>query len=77
MRRVVIDAATWEKLIAVREVAELYDDKGRLVGHFHPGPERDANGNVVLPFTEEEIEELSKQKGGRPLKDILNDLSKL
>jgi hypothetical protein len=77
MTRVTIDAATFMKLVAVREDAELYDEKGRLVGYFRPGPPRDAQGNAILPFSDEEIEEMDKQTGGRPLKDILDDLSRL
>ncbi len=77
MTRVTIDAATWAKLQGVHDVAELCDEQGRVVGQFHPGPPRDADGNIIVPFSNEEIEELSKQEGGRPLKDILDDLSRL
>ena len=77
MTRVTIDAATFMKFVAVREDAELYDDKGSLVGYFRPGPPRDAQGDAILPFSEEEIAEMDKQTGGRPLKEILDDLSKL
>lgn len=77
MTRVTIDAATWAKLKDVREMVELRDEAGRVVGHFLPGPPRDANGQIIVPFSEEEIAEFGKQQGGRPLKDILNDLSKL
>ena len=77
MTKVTIDTATWEKLVGIRETTDLCDEKGRIVGRFQPGPPRDANGNIIIPLSEEEIEEASKQTGGRPLKDILNDLSKL
>jgi hypothetical protein len=77
MTRVTIDAATWAKLLAVREAVQLCDEKGRMVGIFHPGPPRDANGNVIVPISDEEIERRSQEEGGRPLKDILDDLSKL
>ena len=77
MTKVTIDIATWEKLVSIRETADLCDDKGRIVGRFQPGPPRDANGNIIIPLSEEEIEEAGKQTGGRPLKDILDDLSKL
>ena len=76
MTRVTIDAVTFEKLKDVREQAELCDEGGRIVGHFVPGPPRDAQGRIVVPFSDQEIEEMSKQSGGRPLKDILDDLSK-
>ena len=77
MTRVTIDAATFRKLLAVREDAELYDEAGRLVGYFRPGPPRDAQGKAIIPFSEEELERRSKETGGRPLKDIWDDLSKL
>ena len=77
MTKVTIDTATWEKLVGIRETTDLCDEQGRIVGRFQPGPPRDANGNIIIPLSEEEIEEASKQIGGRPLKDILNDLSKL
>jgi hypothetical protein len=77
MTKVTIDAATFDKLKDVREEAQLCDDQGRLVGYFLPGPPRDSQGKAILPFTDEELKEMSAQKGGRPLKDILSDLSKL
>lgn len=77
MTRVTIDDATVAKLKDVREMVELRDEAGRVVGHFLPGPPRDADGKIIVPFSEEELEEASKQKGGRPLKDIFDDLSKL
>ena len=78
MTRVTIDATMWAKLQALRDVAELCDEAGRIVGHFHPGPPRDANGNIIIPISEEELERRSREeRGGRPLKDILRDLEKL
>jgi hypothetical protein len=77
MTRITIDPSTVEKLKDVHEMVELRDELGRVVGHFLPGPPRDKNGNIIVPYSDEEIEELSKQNGGRPLKDILEDLSKL
>jgi hypothetical protein len=65
------------KLLGVREVVELCDQAGRLVGYFHPGPPRDANGNAIIPFSDEELQRRDQERGGRPLKDILDDLSKL
>jgi hypothetical protein len=75
MTRITIDADTVSKLKDLREMVELRDEAGRILGHFLPGPPRDANGQIIIPFSEEELDELSKQEGGRPLKDILNDLS--
>jgi hypothetical protein len=77
MTKVTIDAATVAKLKDVREMIELRDEAGRVVGHFLPGPPRDESGNIIVPFSDAELDEMAKQKGGRPLKDILNDLSKM
>jgi hypothetical protein len=77
MTRVTIDAATVAKLKDAREMVELRDDAGRIVGHFLPGPPRDANGNIIVPFSEEELDRRSQETGGRPLKDVFDDLSKL
>jgi hypothetical protein len=77
MTQITIDASTVAKLKDVREMAELRDEKGRIVGHFLPGPPRDANGNIIIPISDEEIERRSQQQGGRPLKDILRDLDNL
>jgi hypothetical protein len=77
MTRVTIDAATVARLKDVREMVELRDEAGRVVGHFLPGPPRDADGKIIVPFSEEELERRSQERGGRPLKDILSDLSKL
>jgi hypothetical protein len=76
MTRVTIDTATFMKLLGVREDAELYDEKGRLVGYFSPGPPRDAEGNAIIPISDEELERRSKEGGGRPLNTIWQDLSK-
>jgi len=77
MTRVTIDAATLAKLKDLRDMVELCDEAGRVWGHFLPGPPRDANGEIIVPFSEEELELRSQERGGRPLKDILSDLSKL
>jgi hypothetical protein len=77
MSGITIDADTVAKLKSVREMVELRDDAGRVVGHFLPGPPRDANGQIIVPISEEELERRSQERGGRSLKDIMNDLSKL
>jgi hypothetical protein len=77
MTQITIDASTVAKLKDVREMAELRDEGGRIVGHFVPGPPRDANGNIIIPISDEEIERRSQQQGGRPLKDIFRDLENL
>jgi hypothetical protein len=76
MTRITIDAATVAKLKDARDMVELRDEAGRIVGHFLPGPPRDEKGNIVIPLTDQELEEASRQEGGRPLKEIFDDWSK-
>ena len=77
MTRITIDAATVAKLKDARDMVELRDEAGRIVGHFLPGPPRDENGNIIIPFTDEELAEASRQEGGRPLKEIFDGWPKL
>lgn len=76
MTRITIDANTANKLKEAREMVELRDEAGRVVGHFLPGPPRDANGQIICPYSEEEIELLARQTGGRSLNDIFADLDR-
>ena len=75
MTRITIDAATVAKLQGSDPI-ELRDETGRIMGHFYPVP-RDAQGRLWCPYSDEEIEELSRQEGGRSWKEIRDDLSKL
>jgi hypothetical protein len=79
MTRVSIDSSTLSKLQHAKDVVEVCDEAGKIMGYFYPfvEPPRDADGKLICPYTDEEIESLSQQKGGRPLSDILNDLSRL
>jgi hypothetical protein len=76
MTQVTLDAATTAKLQGAGEPVELRDDTGRILGHFHPVP-RDAQGRLWCPLSDEEIEERSRQEGGRSWDEIRADLSKL
>ncbi len=76
MTQFTIDASTAAKLIDVREMIELRDEAGRVVGHFLPGPPRDANGQIITPFTDEEVlETFREERGqGRTWGEIKRDL---
>ena len=77
MNRVTVDAQTQAKLSNFSERVELYDESGRMLGMFTPilGPEKIKELADECPFSEEELEELRKQRTGRPLSEILNDLN--
>jgi hypothetical protein len=77
MTRVVVDAETWAKLSNPHEVLEVCDQSGRTLVYSQPlfrvGSVED--GKIKSPYSVEEVEELTKQTGGRCLADILSDLS--
>ncbi len=77
MTRVVVDTDTWAKLSNPQEVLEVCDQSGRTLVYSQP-PFRVGSvegGKIQSPYSEEELEELEKQSGGRCLADILSDLS--
>jgi hypothetical protein len=90
MIKVVIDAEMRAKLNRLEESLDLYDQNGRLLGHFTPAnrgldplpPDPGLDSLPVLsgpdPFSDAEIAEASKDtRPGRPLADILADLRRL
>jgi hypothetical protein len=76
MTKVELDAATRAKLHDLSEVVEVCDESGRTLGYFHPiVPSNQAvETEVQPPLSEEELLRRQQQPGGRPLKDILDDL---
>lgn len=76
MTQITIDNQTAAKLFEVREKIELRDEKGRIVGHFSPGPPRDENGQIIAPISDEEaLRILEEQRDtARPWADIKRDL---
>ena len=73
MTKVVLDAAVLAKLGNLEDLVEFCDESGRTIGYFRPVV---WSLKDLSPFSDEEVEELRKQTGGRPLKDILADLQK-
>lgn len=76
--KVTVDAETRAKLEGLREVVEICDESGRPLGRFHPIPEPVDYKELIAqsPFSIEELERRRKQRTGRPLEEILRDLSK-
>ena len=76
MTRLVLDAATTEKLRAAQERVQVCDAKGNVLGYFLPSSDRGLYKILDCPFTEEEIERARNEPGGRSLGEILSDLQK-
>ena len=72
MTQLTVDDATRSQFAAAQDRSEIRDRAGRLLGYFLPaivgyeGPE--------CPLTEEELDQIQREGGGRPLSEILADL---
>jgi hypothetical protein len=70
----ITDPVLLAELSRLRGIIELKDPQGNLIGEL----DLESNGKlppgVKSPFTDEQLAELRKQRGGRPLVDILRDL---
>jgi hypothetical protein len=77
MLKVILDASTRAKLHNLDDLLELQDESGQVLGHFLPLNHR-ANGSGLpaSPHSDEEIELLRQQKGGRPLAEIWKTLGR-
>jgi hypothetical protein len=77
MTKIIVSGEIQAKLSSLKETAIVCDESGRDLGYFHPIVSSDEY-DLTCPFSDEEIRErLSKQRTGRPLRDILADLEKL
>ena len=74
MAQLVVDPATIAKLRGVNELTEIRDESGAVLGFYYPVTVAEHAGRVQSPHSREELEELRKQRQGRPLADILKDL---
>jgi len=72
MTRLVIDAQTWASLSGRNELLELCDASGRVLAYYQPAFRVGTveAGKIRSPYTNEEIEELRHQTGGRTLAEF-------
>ena len=70
---VVLDQATIDKLFVAAKV-EVRDERGVLYGYFEPVVSPETVGQYECPLSEEELDRIEREGGGRPLADILRDL---
>ncbi|MBX9627226.1 MAG: hypothetical protein K2X82_25710 [Gemmataceae bacterium] len=78
MSRVMLDAATLAQLAGRREVVELVDEAGNVVGHYvPPPPPAPPPGGRWWPFTDEDVAAAlappDSKDPGRPLADVLRE----
>ena len=72
MQQLVLDRAIRSKLRGWDELAQVRDEAGRVIGHFVPSQK--SSPNRQCPYSDEEVEALRRQTGGRSLAEILADL---
>ena len=77
MKQITLDPAMLAKLGNLHQPAELHDESGHFLGYFTPTLDPSLYQNVDIPFSNEELDQASRQGGGRLLKDIMADLEKL
>ena len=75
MVKLIVDAAMRAKFNNLDELLEICDQSGQTLGYFHPTVVTSGSENeTVSPFSIEEIERRRKQRTGRPLREILENL---
>jgi hypothetical protein len=72
MTQLTVDATTGSQFAAAQDRAEISDQAGRLLGYFVPAP--DDYDAPECPLTNEELDQIEREGGGRPLSEILADL---
>jgi hypothetical protein len=72
MTRLTVDDSTGSQFAAARELAEIRDRAGRLLGYCLPAA--DGYRGTECPLTEAELDQIQREGGGRPLSEILTDL---
>ena len=77
MAKLIVDASMRAKLNNLDELSEICDQSGQTLGYFYPTVVTSGSENETLcPFSIEEIERRRKQRTGRPLREILENLDR-
>lgn len=71
MNRIVLQPSSSDEFRGISVPSEVYDLAGNKLGTFMP-----QYVGYECPTSEEELDRIEKQGGGRPLADILRDLEK-
>jgi hypothetical protein len=74
MDKIVLDPTTLTRFSNLDHQVELCDSSGRPVGWFVPATEHDDYVGYECPLSDEELDQIEKQGGGRRLSDVFRDL---
>ena len=72
MNNIVLERHVLERLSGLREQAEICDETGRVYGVFSPAKQMPRQ--IRSPYSDEELDRIAAQSGGRQLSEILADL---
>jgi len=76
MNRVILDQTAFVALANLDHFAELCDPSGRVFGYFTPATDHSLYEGVEPPISDEGLDEIEKEPGGRTLAEIMVDLEK-
>jgi hypothetical protein len=77
MEKIVVNELTSNALRGFTEAVELCDPTGRVLGRFFPGPRFMLKESDQCPYSEEELEEMRRDKSdGRTLAEFWRDLGR-
>ena len=72
MNRVTVDHSASSQLDGVRQPVQVFDENGKLLGHFVPTSSLDPTASC--PFTDDELNKMRNESGGRPLNEIWDSM---
>ena len=77
MTTLTMDSSILAKLHNLGEFMEVRDESGRILGYFHPllQPGHPQGDTSQSPFTDAELQHRRQQRVGRPLSELLKNLS--
>ena len=77
MTKVLADGQLSQRLRETRETVQIVDESGGSLGFFEPLPVAPPGVAAARsPFSNEQLDQLRRQEGGRALADILRDLER-
>jgi hypothetical protein len=72
MNSIILERNVLERLTRLREQTEIRDDSGEVYGVFSPVPK--TQRRIQSPYSDEELDRIEAEPGGRSLAEILADL---
>ena len=72
MNRVIVNHNASSQLDGVSQPVEIFDEDGKLLGHFVPTSSLDPSASC--PYSDDELSNMRGESGGRPLNEIWDSM---